>query len=96
MNAERAGATVFGRQCRLDVALWILSRETERFYQSEPPRILGAPTAIRQELARLASAGLLSEEREERENRVYYRQTDSPWWRVFAEAKRVIDFDDPS
>lgn len=90
MNAEQASADLFGRGCRLPVALWILDRPSGRFYQSEPPLELGAPTAVRQELARLARAGLLIEERNEGENRVYYRRTGSPWWRVFAEAAKVV------
>ncbi|WP_307313976.1 hypothetical protein [Microbacterium sp. SORGH_AS_0421] len=84
-------ADIFGRGCRLPVALWILRRQQPRFYQSEPPASLGAPTAVRQELERLARAGLLEVEKSDRENRVYYSRTASPLWRVFAEAADVID-----
>ena len=90
MELERVSADIFGRSCRLPVALWILRREQSRFYQSEPPQSLGAPTAVRQELERLAREGLLSVEKAEGENRVYYSRTSSPLWRVFAEAADVI------
>src|SRR6266540_3635085 len=62
MDAEQVSRDLFGRPCRLPLALWILSRD-KSFFQSEPPRDLGAPTAIRQELARLARAGLLEPRR---------------------------------
>lgn len=90
MELQRVSADLFGRSCRLPVALWILGQEQPRFYQSEPPQTLGAPTAIRQELERLARAGLLAIEKGEGDNRVYYRRTSSPLWRVFAEAADVI------
>jgi hypothetical protein len=82
MDAERVSVDLFGRRCRLPIALWILGRDKPRFYQSEPPRKLGSPTAIRQELTRLSRAGLLDEERPDGENRVYYVRTDSAWWGV--------------
>lgn len=90
MITTRVSADLFGRGCRLPVAFWVLSRESGRFYQSEPPAELGPPTAVRQELVRLARAGLLDEDRSEGGNRVYYNRTDSPLWRVFAEAADVI------
>jgi len=90
MIPEQVSADLFGRSCRLPVALWVLSRGSERFYQSEPPSNLGPHTAIRQELSRLARAGLIAEERAPGEHRVYYRRTSSPLWRVFVEAAEVI------
>lgn len=88
--AARVGAELFGRSCRLPIALWILNRDKPRFYQSEPPRELGAPTAIRQELARLTRAGLLDEERPDGDKRVYYVRTDSPWWDVIKVARQIL------
>lgn len=82
MDAERVSADLFGRRCRLPIALWILGRDQPRFYQSEPPRELGPPTAVRQELSRLTRAGLLDEERPDGEKRVYYVRTDDAWWGV--------------
>lgn len=90
MELQRVSADLFGRSCRLPVALWILRRAQPRFYQSEPPPSLGAPTAVRQELERLTRAGLLSVEKAEGDNRVYYSRTSSPLWRVFAEVADVI------
>lgn len=90
MDPEQVSAELFGRSCRLPVALWVLGRGAERFYQSEPPPELGPQTAVRQELSRLARAGLIAEERLPSEHRVYYRRTSSPLWRVFAEAADVL------
>lgn len=90
MDVERMSADLFGRRCRLPIALWILDRDKPRFYQSEPPRELGSPTAIRQELTRLTRAGLLEEERPDGENRVYYVRTDNAWWDVIELAGELL------
>ena len=90
MDAAQLSADLFGRRCRLPLALWILRSQKARFFQSEPPRELGAPTAVRQELTRLVRAGLLEEERPDAENRVYYVRTDSPVWRVIEAAAEVV------
>jgi len=83
-------AELFGRGCRLPIALWVLDHASGRFYQSEPPIALAPPTALRQELARLVRAGLLSKERLPGESRVYYTRTNSPWWRVYAEVANIV------
>jgi DNA-binding transcriptional ArsR family regulator len=70
--------------------MWILARDKPRFHQSEPPRELGSPAAVRQELSRLTRAGLLTEERPDGENRVYYVRTDSDWWSVIALAAGIL------
>lgn len=90
MDAGLISAELFGRSCRLPIAMWILKRDKPRFYQSEPPRELGTPTAIRQELARLTRAGMLAEERPDGENRVYYVRTDSAWWTVIELASEIL------
>lgn len=90
MDAARISADLFGRGCRLPIAIWILRRDKPRFYQSEPPVQLGSPTAVRQELARLTKAGLLEEERPDGENRVYYMRTDSVWWQVVKVAMEIL------
>lgn len=95
MDAGRISADLFGRRCRLPIAMWILARDKPTFYQSEPPRDLGSPTAVRQELARLTRAGLLDEERPEGENRVYYVRTDSPWWGLIERASEILGVDAP-
>ena len=89
MDAEQVSRDLFGRPCRLPLALWILSRD-KSFFQSEPPRDLGAPTAIRQELARLARAGLIEPRRPDGENRVYYEKTDSPLWAIIRAARDAL------
>jgi hypothetical protein len=91
MDATRVSNDLFGRACRLPLALWILGSNKERFFQSEPPQELGGRTAIRQELERFVGAGLLDIERPDNENRVYYVRTDSPLWDIMRAAGDVID-----
>ncbi len=93
MEVREVSADLFGRPCRLPFALWILKLEKPRFFQSEPPREIGSPTALRQELERFVRAGMLDEERPDGENRVYYVKTDSPLWRVIETARAVLDAD---
>ena len=87
---QQLSAELFGRGCRLPLALWILHSQKERFYQSEPPREIAVPTALRQELARFVRAGLLDVERRDAENRVYYVRTTSPYWRIVETAAEVL------
>ncbi len=93
MELPQVSADLFGRACRLPIALWILDRDKPRFFQSEPPTELAAQTALRQELARLVRAGLLVEERPDGENRVYYVRTDSSLWEIIRTAQRLRDAD---
>ncbi len=86
MDTREVSAHLFGRACRLPLALWILKRDKPRFFQSEPPREIDTPTAVRQELERFVQLGLLVEDRPDAENRVYYERTESPWWRVIEAA----------
>ncbi len=91
MDATQVSDDLFGRPCRLPLALWILRHNKDRFFQSEPPSEFGGPTAVRQELARLTRAGLLAEERPDADIRVYYVRTDSPLWEIVRIAGDVID-----
>jgi hypothetical protein len=91
MDVSQVSAELFGRACRLPLALWILRREKPRFYQSEPPLDLGPASAVRQELQRFTRAGLLAQERPDGENRVYYVRTDSPLWEVIEAAASAVD-----
>ncbi|OYN78909.1 hypothetical protein CG716_13655 [Mycolicibacterium sphagni] len=91
MDATRISELLFGRACRLPIALWILGSQKDRFYQSEPPESLAARTAIRQELERLAEVGLVYKETPDHENRVYYVRTTSPLWEVIRVAAEVIE-----
>ncbi len=89
MDVREVSAELFGRPCRLPLALWILKRDKSRFFQSEPPREIGSPTALRQELERFVRLGLLDEDRPDAENRVYYERTDSPVWQVIEAAHEI-------
>lgn len=91
MDVSLVSAELFGRACRLPLALWILHREKPRFYQSEPPPDLGPASALRQELQRFTRVGLLAQERPDGENRVYYVRTDSPLWDVIEAAASAVD-----
>lgn len=81
---------LFGRGCRLPLALWILDHPKDRFYQSEPPRSIGVQTAVTQELQRLVDAEMLEREEPDGENRVYYIRTASPAWRIIDTAREVV------
>ena len=85
-DETRISALMFGRACRLPLARWILAHPKGRFFQSEPPPSVGAPTAVRQELHRMVQLGLLERERPDGENRVYYVRTTADLWRVFLAA----------
>lgn len=91
MDPFQVSSQLFGRACRLPIAIWILKRDKPRFYQSEPPREIGSATAVRQELMRLTTAGLLIEERPDAENRVYYVRTESAWWAVIQVAAELVE-----
>ena len=91
MDAREVGGELFGRPCRLTLALWIVRHDKPRFYQSEPP-----PEVIRQgdaakELGRLVRLGMLEEERPDDSRRVYYERTDSPLWKIIQAAADVIE-----
>lgn len=94
MDAAQVSADLFGRPCRLPLAIWIMRHAKDRIYQSEPPRELGAPTAVRQELQRFVRAGLLGEERPDESNRVYYVRTDSPLWAIIRTAAEAVETPD--
>lgn len=91
MDATQVSNELFGRPCRLPLAIWIMQHSKDRIYQSEPPANLGARTAIRQELLRFTRVGLLEEMRPDGENRVYYLRTASPLWTIIHAAADAID-----
>lgn len=90
MDVREISGDLFGRPCRLPFALWILERDKPRFFQSEPPREIDSPTALRQELERFVRLGMLVQDRPDAENRVYYERTDSPLWQVIEAARSVV------
>jgi len=90
LDVNEVGKLLFGRPCRLALALWIVRREKPRFYQSEPPREVVLQSDLAKELGRLVRLGMLHEERRDDSRRVYYDRTDSPLWTIIEAAADVI------
>ena len=90
MEVGEIGRLLFGRPCRLRVALWIHRRGRQRFYQSEPPPEVIPQSAAGTELRRFVHLGMLTEHRETGSRRVYYETTSSPLWNIIVAAGRVI------
>jgi hypothetical protein len=93
MDARTVGKELFGRPCRLSLALWIARRDKPQFYQSEPPPDVILQGAAGKELSRLVRLGMLEEERPDDARRVYYYRTDSALWKIIQAAAEVIDDD---
>jgi hypothetical protein len=91
MDAREVGKELFGRPCRLTLAIWIIRQNKPRFYQSEPPREVILQGDAAKELGRFVRLGMLEEERPEESRRVYYVRTGSPLWRIFEAAANVIE-----
>lgn len=91
MNLDEVGGVLFGRTCRLALAIWIVRSDKPTFFQSEPPREVGVPSAVREELSKLVTLGMLHEERPDADRRVYYTRTDSTLWKIIEAAAEVID-----
>ena len=89
MDVDEVGKLLFGRPCRLALALWIVRRDKPRFYQSEPPRDVIWPGDLAKELGRLVRLGMLVEERRDDARRVYYERTGSPLWKIIQAAADV-------
>lgn len=90
MNADEVGSQLFGRACRLKLALWIVHRDKALFYQSEPPREVIQQSAVAGEAGHLIRLGMLEELRPDDSRRVYYERTDSPLWKIIQAAADVI------
>ncbi len=90
VDVDEVGRLLFGRPCRLRVALWIHQRGRQRFYQSEPPPEIIPQSAAGTELRRFVHLGMLTEHREAGSRRVYYETTSSPLWNVIVAAARVM------
>ena len=71
LDAKEVGRELFGRPCRLTLALWIVGHHKSRFYQSEPPREVILQGDLAKELGRLVRLGMLEEERPARLLRAY-------------------------
>jgi hypothetical protein len=90
LDVNHVGKLLFGRPCRLALALWIVRHDKPRFYQSEPPRDVILQSDLAKELGRLVSLGMLLEERPDDVRRVYYERTDSPLWEIIKAAADVL------
>ena len=90
MDVDEVGRLLFGRPCRLALALWIVRHDKPRFYQSEPPREVIPQGQAAKELDRLISLGMLDEERPDDARRVYYNRTASPLWKIIEAAAEVL------
>jgi hypothetical protein len=91
LDVAEVGKQLFGRPCRLALALWIVRRDKPSFYQSEPPREVIRQGDLADELGRLVRLGMLEELRPDDARRVYYDRTDSPLWKIIEAAADVVD-----
>jgi hypothetical protein len=91
LDAREVSKELFGRPCRLPLALWIVRNHKSRFYQSEPPREVILQGDLAKELGHLVRLGMLEELRPDDVRRVYYDRTDSPLWRIIEAASDVVD-----
>lgn len=89
MEATRVSKLLFGRPCRLPVALWVL-QQGKRFHQSRPPTFgTTSHSNIREELARLVELEMVARE-EPGDGRVYYEKVESPLWEVIDRAATIL------
>lgn len=91
MNLDEVGRLLFGRKGRLKLAIWIVRRDKPTFFQSEPPREVDVPSAVRVELSKFVALGMLHEERPDADRRVYYTRTDSRLWKIIEAAAEVME-----
>jgi hypothetical protein len=87
------GELLFGRKGRLKLAIWVVRRDKPTFFQSEPPREVDVPSAVRVELGKLVALGMLEEDRPDEGRRIYYTRTDSRLWKIIEAASEVLDSD---
>jgi hypothetical protein len=91
LDVDEVGKLLFGRPCRLALALWIVRHDKPRFFQSEPPREVILQGDLARELSRLVRLGMLDEERRDDARRVYYERTGSPLWRIIQAAADALE-----
>jgi hypothetical protein len=90
LDVDEVGKLLFGRPCRLALALWIVRHDKLRFYQSEPPREVILQGDAAKELGKLVRLGMLDEERPDDARRVYYNRTGSPLWKIIEAAAEIL------
>jgi hypothetical protein len=93
MDVREVSNELFGRTCRLTLAIWIVRHTKGRFYQSEPPREVITQSSVADEVGRLMRLGMLDEERPDEGRRVYYYRTSSPLWKIIEAAVDVVEFE---
>lgn len=91
MEINELGRVLFGRPCRLRLALWILEQSNRRFYQSEPPVSVIVQSAAAVELQRFASIGMLSVSPTREHRRIYYQRTNSQLWLAIKAIRDALD-----
>jgi len=91
LEIDELGRVLFGRACRLRLALWILEQSNRRFYQSEPPASVIVQSAAAIELQRLASIGMLSVASTKEHRRIYYQRTGSRLWSAIEAIRDALD-----
>jgi len=93
VDARIVGKQLFGRPCRLTLAIWIVRHSKPRFYQSEPPRDVILQSDLADKLGRLLRLSMLEEERPDDGRRVYYYRTDSPLWKIIQAASDIVELE---
>ncbi len=93
MDVHEVGKLLFGRPCRLELALWIARRDKPEFFQSEPPREVILPGNASDELSKLVRLGMLQEHRPDGDRRVWYIRTDSRLWKIIDAAAEALELD---
>jgi hypothetical protein len=91
VDANEVSEQLFGRRCRLPVFAWVAQNPKDRFFQSE----VGLYDKVsrsnaNEELKRLLTLGMLSEDRPDDNRRVYYDRLDSPLWDIVASAADTV------
>jgi hypothetical protein len=93
VDVDQVGKLLFGRACRLKLALWIACRDKPQFFQSEPPKEVILPSDAAKELGQLVRLGMLVEERPDGDRRVWYIRTDSRLWEIIDAAVEALELD---
>ena len=91
MTVQEVGKLLFGRPCRLALALWIMRQDKPRFFQSQPPKEVIFPGNAAEELGKLVRLGMLEEERPDGDRRVWYNRTDSKLWKIIEAAAEAVE-----
>ncbi len=89
-DVDEIGQLLFGRRCRLRLALWIWRRAKADFYQSEPPREVVLQSDAAKELGQLVLLGMIEKQHRENDRRIYYERLDGPLWEVIGAVAAAV------